>query len=61
MNRDEIEELVQYGITRVIAEERDLLDRNVSERALTHHLARFIRERVPHPFGRGRRVQPPHR
>lgn len=50
MNRDEIDVLVSGAITRVIESERELLDRNVSERALTHHLARFIRDRVPPPY-----------
>jgi hypothetical protein len=50
MNRDEIDVLVKGAITRVVDSERELLDRNVSERALTHHLARFLRERVPRPL-----------
>lgn len=50
MNRDEINILVKGAITRVVDSERELLDRNVSERALTHHLARFIRDSVPYPF-----------
>lgn len=50
MNRDDITALVQDAITRVIASERELLDRNASERALTHHLARILAEDVPDPF-----------
>jgi hypothetical protein len=50
MDREEVSALVDTAIARVIDVERELLDRNVSERALTHHLARFLREGVPHPF-----------
>jgi hypothetical protein len=50
MNRDQVAALVNSAITRVIAAERELLDRNVSERTLADHLARFIREAVPLPY-----------
>ena len=50
MNRHEIESVVTRAIDRVIATERELLDRNVSERALTHHLARFICDEIRAPF-----------
>lgn len=50
MNRDAVEVLVKAAITRVLESERERLDRNVSERALTHHLARFIRDSVPPPY-----------
>jgi len=47
MNREQITALVVHAIHRIVDAERELLDRNVSERALAHHLARFIREGVP--------------
>lgn len=50
MDREEVSALVDAAIARVIDSEHELLDRNVSERALTHHLARFLREGVPRPF-----------
>jgi hypothetical protein len=50
MNREQMDVLVKGAITRLIDSERELLDRNVSERALTHHLARFIRDGVPPPY-----------
>jgi len=50
MDLDQVRALVDAAIARVVRDERELLDRNVSERALTHHLARFIREGVPPSF-----------
>lgn len=50
MDLDEVRALVGAAIARVIRDERELLDRNVSERTLADHLARFIREDVSTDF-----------
>jgi len=47
MDRSAITELVERAIQRVLETERELLDRDVSERALSHHLARFLRDMMP--------------
>ena len=44
MDRQEIRTLVEAAMLRVVDAERALLDRDVSERALTHHLARILAE-----------------
>lgn len=42
MRRDEVEQLVRAAVTQVVEHHRSLLDVNVSERALCHHLANYI-------------------
>lgn len=47
MNRAEISALVERAIDRLIEQEPQLLDLDVTERALSHHLARYMSELVP--------------
>jgi hypothetical protein len=47
MNRDEITTLVEASIDQLIAEQRELLAVNVTERNLSHHLANYIAQRLP--------------
>jgi hypothetical protein len=45
MNQQEIETLVNSAINQLIKEQPELLEYDVSERALTHHLANYIAQR----------------
>lgn len=47
MNRDEISAIVEKALDRLIAEQPALLELNVTERALSHHLAQCISFLVP--------------
>ena len=47
MDRVEITNVVEEALDRLIAEQSELLDFDVTERALTHYLAIYIRELVP--------------
>jgi len=47
MNRIEAAEIVDAAIDRLIAEQPELLDLDVSERALCHQLAQYITQLVP--------------
>jgi hypothetical protein len=51
MNRGDAETIVNGAIDRLIAEQPELLDMNVSERALCHHLAIYIGQAVPANLG----------
>ena len=50
MNRETIEKLVNKAIALLVENEPQLLDLNVTERALSHHLARYLGELVPEGF-----------
>jgi len=50
MNRETIENLVNQAIALLVENEPQLLDLNVTERALSHHLARYLGELVPEGF-----------
>jgi hypothetical protein len=50
MDRNEITKLVNQAIDLLIENEPQLLDLNVTERALSHHLARYLGELVPEGF-----------
>lgn len=46
MNKELIKKLVTSAVNQLIEEQPELLKNNVSERALTHHLANYIAHRV---------------
>jgi len=50
MNRETIENLVNNAIDLLVENEPQLLELNVTERALSHHLARYLGELVPKDF-----------
>lgn len=50
MDRNEITKLVNKAIDLLVENEPQLLDLNVTERALSHHLARYLGELVPKCF-----------
>jgi hypothetical protein len=50
MNRNQATEIVEGAIERLIAEQPELLDLDVSERALCHQLAQYIASLVPNNF-----------
>jgi hypothetical protein len=50
MNRDEATDLITRAIYKVVERESALLDLDVTERALAHHLARYIGEGVASPL-----------
>lgn len=50
MDRNEIASLVDQAIDRLINNEPQLLDLNVTERALSHHLARYLGALVPEDY-----------
>lgn len=47
MSRDEISAIVERALDRLIEEQPALLDLDVTERALSHHLAQYISSFVP--------------
>ena len=47
MNRADISALVERAIDRLVEREPQLLDLDVNERTLSHHLARYLRDLVP--------------
>lgn len=47
MTKADIEELLNYAIQKLKANDSELLDLGVSERALMFHLGRYICEKVP--------------
>ncbi|MGD9727282.1 MAG: hypothetical protein AB7G68_11395 [Nitrospiraceae bacterium] len=47
MDRGEISTVLDKAIDRLISEQSTLLDLDVTERALSHHLARYIQALVP--------------
>lgn len=50
MTRQEADKLVRDALTLLENEQRELIELDVSERALSHHLAGYIAERVPGEF-----------
>jgi hypothetical protein len=50
MNRETIDNLVNKAIDLLVENEPQLLDLNATERALSHHLARYLGELVPEGF-----------
>ena len=50
MTRRQIAKLIESAIDRLVKREPQLLDLDVAERALSHHLARYIAELVPPEF-----------
>ena len=50
MTRDEAADLLNAAIDDLITHERSLLDLDVTERALSHHLARYMSTRVREPL-----------
>src|SRR5882762_9967160 len=50
MTREEASTLVNYAIDQLVAHEPILLELNVTERALSHHLACYMAARVPAPL-----------
>lgn len=50
MNRETIDNLVNKAIDTLVDNEPQLLDLNVTKRALSHHLARYLGELVPEGF-----------
>ena len=47
MNRAEANAIVQDALTELIEQQPELLDFDVTERTISHHLANGIRRRVP--------------
>ena len=47
MNREEISAIVERALDLLIAEQPALLDLDVTERALSHHLALYIAQLIP--------------
>jgi len=50
MNRETIDNLVHKAIDLLVENEPQLLDLNVTERALSHHLARYLGELFPKSY-----------
>ena len=50
MTRKEVGRLVNDAIDKVVEFETDLLDLDVSERALSHQLARYMAEQIGSPW-----------
>jgi hypothetical protein len=50
MNRDQAVALINRAISKVVELEPALLDLDVTERALAHHLARYIGEEIAPPL-----------
>lgn len=50
MNHEAIDNLVNRAIDLLVKNEPQLLELNVTERALSHHLARYLGELVPEGF-----------
>ncbi len=71
MNRAQVEAIVDKAIALLIEREPQLLQLDVAERALSHHLARYISQFVPanldvdveynRHFGNPKRLNLPHR
>src|ERR1700742_5200566 len=47
MGKDELENILNAAIGRLIGDDWSLLALGVTERSLTHHLARYIQDLVP--------------
>lgn len=47
MNKQQIEEFINYAIKQLLENDSVLLNLDVSERAVMFHFARYIREKVP--------------
>jgi hypothetical protein len=47
MNRAQATEIVEWALMQLVQEQSELLALNVTERALSHHLAIYISQRVP--------------
>lgn len=47
MDEKKIQAIVNEALNRLIAEQVELLERDVTERALSHYLARYIAELIP--------------
>lgn len=47
MNQHQVEEIINYAIQRLLANDAELLELDVSERAVVFHLGRYICERTP--------------
>ena len=50
MNKHQVEEILNYAIQQLKANDSILIDLNVSERAVMFHLGRYIREKTPSKF-----------
>lgn len=50
MDRETITKVVDLALDRLINEQGELLDLDLSERALTHHFARILAELIPGKF-----------
>jgi hypothetical protein len=50
MDREEISAVIEEALDRLIAEQSALLDLDVTERALSHHLALYIAQLVPRDY-----------
>ncbi len=47
MDQQQVEEIINYAIQRLLANDAELLELDVSERAVMFHLGRYIRQRTP--------------
>lgn len=47
VNKEQLENILDAAMHRLIGDDWTLLDLDVSERSLTHHLARYIQEFLP--------------
>jgi hypothetical protein len=50
VDRAEITKLVESAVSRLVEEQPALLELDVTERALSHHLALYLAQSVPPPF-----------
>ena len=50
VDRAEITELVESAVSRLMKEQPELLDLDVTERALSHHLALYLAQSMPPSF-----------
>lgn len=47
MTREEANSIIQQAVSRLLDKQHELLELDVTERALSHHLACYVRELVP--------------
>jgi len=50
MDRAEVTKIIEAALDRLVAEQPELLDLQVTERALSHHLAVYLARQVPPEF-----------
>lgn len=50
MNIGEITQIIEYAIEQFKSNDAELIDLNVSERAVMFHIARYMREKTPDEF-----------